>query len=95
MNTNSNAGLTVASVVQLIAEQLGIDEAKIPTDRPIGELGIDSLTAAQISASIEERLGTDIPLQLFLGDQTRSTLVLAITQAKPAANSDNEPGTEP
>jgi len=91
---DGNPELTLASLVRLIAEQLGIDEAKIPTDRPIGELGIDSLTAAQISATIEERIGTDIPLQYFLGDTTLATLVVALNEDKSTAVADHEPGAE-
>ncbi|WP_416530001.1 acyl carrier protein [Streptomyces coelicoflavus] len=54
----------------MIADLLGADEQQIPLDRPLGELGMDSLTAAQLSATVEERVGALISLERFLGDET-------------------------
>ncbi|WP_420715744.1 acyl carrier protein [Streptomyces sp. SBT349] len=47
----------------------------MPADRPLGELGIDSLTAAQLSAEVEDRTGVVIPLERFLGEGTLDELV--------------------
>ncbi|MFI9327151.1 acyl carrier protein [Kitasatospora sp. NPDC052868] len=47
----------------------------MPLDRPLGELGIDSLTAAQLSVEVEERAGLTIPLERFLGDETIGQLL--------------------
>ncbi|MGW2228594.1 acyl carrier protein [Streptomyces formicae] len=70
---------------RLIGELLGIDEA-LPTDRPLGELGIDSLTAAQLSVEVEERTGATVALDRFLGDETLDDLVRALgADADPAA----------
>lgn len=91
---DSDARLTEAWLVRLIAEQLGLDESMIPTDRPIGEMGIDSLTAAQISAVIEDRVGANIPLQRFLGEETLATLLAAVVNGELGVNSDGAPGTE-
>lgn len=66
------------SITSLIAEHLGVSEAEIPTDRPAGELGIESLTAAEISAEVEERFGVVIPLERFLGDETLEELDRAL-----------------
>lgn len=90
---DGDARLTETWLVQLIAEQLGIDEALVPTDRPIGEMGIDSLTAAQISAVIEDRIGTTVPLQRFLGEETLATLVAAMAEGKLGTDSGGAPGT--
>lgn len=84
---DSAAESTGAWLVSLIAELLGIDEALIPTDRPIGELGIDSLTAAQLSVEVEERTGANIPLQRFLGGETLAELV-AVAERKAGTHSD-------
>ncbi|GAB2596881.1 hypothetical protein GCM10027168_32110 [Streptomyces capparidis] len=46
----------------------------MPADRPLGELGIDSLTAAQLSVEVEERTGATIPLERFLGESTLAEL---------------------
>jgi acyl carrier protein len=54
----------------LLADCLATSEAEIPTDCPIGELGIDSLTAAEISVTVEERCGVLIALERFLGSET-------------------------
>ena len=62
------------SITGLIAEFLAMDEAEILTDRPIGELGIDSLTAAEMSVAVEERFGVVIPLERFLGSETLEEL---------------------
>ncbi|WP_442973837.1 acyl carrier protein [Saccharothrix sp. ST-888] len=51
----------------------------MPTDRPIGEIGIDSLTAAQLSVEVEERTGANIPLERFLGDESLDDLVREMT----------------
>ncbi|WP_263406816.1 acyl carrier protein [Streptomyces kanamyceticus] len=69
----------------MIGELLGIDE-ELPADRPLGELGIDSLTAAQLSVEVEERTGATIALDRFLGDETLDDLVRALrAEADPAA----------
>lgn len=51
---------------------------------PLGELGIDSLTAAQLSVEAEERTGVHVPLTRFLGDETLDDIVRAMADA-PAA----------
>ena len=77
---------TSAWLASLIAELLGIDEEQIPTNRPIGELGIDSLTAAQLSEAVEDRTGAYIPLQRFLGDETLAELVTVAEHGKAVAS---------
>ncbi|MEE1930306.1 acyl carrier protein [Streptomyces sp. TRM 70351] len=59
----------------LIGELLGVDVRDVPADRPLGELGIDSLTAAQLSVEVEERTGVNIPLERFLGDERLDDLI--------------------
>ncbi|MFE9731043.1 acyl carrier protein [Streptomyces sp. NPDC005863] len=61
----------------MIGELLGIDD-ELAVDRPLGELGIDSLTAAQLSVEVEERTGAVIALERFLGDETLDDLVRAL-----------------
>jgi acyl carrier protein len=87
---DSAAEPTGAWLVLLIAELLGIDKELIHTDRPIGELGIDSLTAAQLSVEVEERTGANIPLQRFLGDETLAELVTLAERGKAGARSDTQ-----
>jgi acyl carrier protein len=87
---DSTAESTGAWLVSLIAELLGIDKELIPTDRPIGELGIDSLTAAQLSVEVEERSGANIPLQRFLGGETLAELVTVAEGGTAGTNSDKQ-----
>ncbi|WP_328898306.1 acyl carrier protein [Streptomyces sp. NBC_00236] len=67
----------------MIADLLGLDEP-FPAGMPLGELGIDSLTAAQLSVEAEERTGVHVPLTRFLGDETLDDIVRAMADA-PAA----------
>ncbi|MFF3336678.1 acyl carrier protein [Streptomyces sp. NPDC002888] len=50
-------------------------------DRTLAELGLDSLTAAQLSVEVEERTGAHIPLERFLGDETLADLAHAVREA--------------
>ncbi|WP_317259495.1 MULTISPECIES: acyl carrier protein [Streptomyces] len=76
----------------LIAELLGTDEQEIPFDRPLGELGMDSLTAAQLSAEIEERFGALISIERFLGEETLGELVHQLESDAAAASAAQEAG---
>lgn len=64
-----------------------MDEQQIPTDQPLGELGIDSLTAAEFSMEVEERTGVNVPLERFLGDETVDDLVRELESSPAAAGS--------
>ncbi|MEU8954729.1 acyl carrier protein [Streptomyces sp. NPDC048518] len=64
----------------MIGELLGIDD-ELAVDRPLGELGIDSLTEAQLSVEVEERTGAVIALERFLGDESLDDLVRALVAA--------------
>ncbi|MEV4439103.1 acyl carrier protein [Streptomyces sp. NPDC049577] len=68
----------------LTAELLGLPEG-IPADRPLGEIGIDSLTAAQLSVEVEERTGATIPLERFLGDETIADLARELAASQEVA----------
>jgi acyl carrier protein len=57
-------------VERIVVATLGLEDASEVTDRPLGELGIDSLTAAELSATIEDELGLVIAMEQFLGDET-------------------------
>ncbi|MEW2174787.1 acyl carrier protein [Streptomyces sp. NPDC005406] len=61
----------------MIADLLGLD-GPFPADQPLGEMGIDSLTAAQLSVEVEEHTGAYVPLEHFLGEDTVEGLVRAM-----------------
>lgn len=45
-----------------LARAAGIAPARLPIDRPLHELGLDSLAAAEVKNELEERLGIALPL---------------------------------
>ncbi|MGY0061882.1 acyl carrier protein [Streptomyces sp. LZ34] len=69
----------------MIGELLGLDGRRLPVDRPLGEIGIDSLTAAQLSVEVEERTGATIPLERFLGEETLQDLVHELDSTRQGA----------
>jgi acyl carrier protein len=56
------------------ADYLGLAPAEIDPDRPIDELGLDSLTAAQLALDIEDRLGVSLFLTDLSGRETLAEL---------------------
>jgi acyl carrier protein len=59
------------------AGYLGLEPAEVDPDRPIEELGLDSLTAAQLALDIEERLGVSLFLNDLSGRETIAELAAA------------------
>lgn len=66
---DDSPGESTAALEQWVTQLLMFDK-QIDPDLPLGELGIDSLTAAELSAAIEDTYGAVIPMQRFLGDET-------------------------
>jgi len=56
------------------AGYLGLEPAEVDPDRPIAELGLDSLTAAQLALDIEDRLGVTLFLNDLSGQETLAEL---------------------
>jgi acyl carrier protein len=79
---------TTAWLRQQVAGMLHVDEREVPTDRPLGEMGIDSLTAAELSVEIEERTGATVPLEGFLGKRTLDDVARELARAAFAAGVD-------
>ncbi len=63
-----------------LALLLGVPEQEVATGRPLGELGIDSLTAAEFSAELEEDTGVNVPLERFLGGDTLEDVARRMAQ---------------
>ena len=63
-----------------LALLLGVPEQEVATDQPLGELGIDSLTAAEFSAELEEDTGVNVPLERFLGGDTLEDVARRLAQ---------------
>ncbi|MBG86586.1 MAG: hypothetical protein CMO80_06765 [Verrucomicrobiales bacterium] len=47
----------------IIARKLKVDEPQLPVDRPLAELGVDSVMAVEIAAELTEALGLAEPLE--------------------------------
>lgn len=62
------------ALTPIVLEMLGLPEDELDPNRPLGELGIDSLTAAELSGTIEDRLDLIIPMERFLGEETLAAL---------------------
>lgn len=71
---------------QLVARLLNVDEDEVATDQPLGELGIDSLTAAEFSVEIEECTGVNVPLEGFLGRHTLADVASELARSVPATD---------
>ena len=75
------SGLTTADLVSRLqgafAGYLGLEPDEIDPHRPIDELGLDSLTAAQLALDIEDRLGVSVFLNDLTGEETIADLAAA------------------
>jgi len=59
---------------EAFAGYLGLEPDEVAPDRPIDELGLDSLTAAQLALDIEDRLGVTVFLNDLSGRETLAEL---------------------
>ncbi len=50
-----------------IARILGTTAAQIETDKPVSDLGLDSLMAVELATAIEREIGTAVPVMQLLG----------------------------
>jgi acyl carrier protein len=64
----------VAQLQEAFAGFLGMDPAEVDPERSIDELGMDSLTAAQLAVEIEECLGVSVFLNDLTGRETITSL---------------------
>jgi acyl carrier protein len=73
---------TRPELVSLLQEEfagfLGTEPAEVDPERSIDELGMDSLTAAQLAVEIEERLGVSVFLHDLTGRETITGLAASL-----------------
>ncbi|MFG2130607.1 type I polyketide synthase [Streptomyces sp. NPDC048751] len=67
--------------VEIVAELLGMDAARIDVRRRLGDYGFDSLSAAQLRGRVRVELGRDIPLSRLLGKENVKTLAASLVGA--------------
>ncbi|ASS74693.1 hypothetical protein CIG75_06710 [Tumebacillus algifaecis] len=60
------------------AEALKVSAAQIGRDKPLGALGMDSLTAVELKHEIEESFGVDLPLSVLLEGPSVATLTVDV-----------------
>ena len=63
------------AVAALLAEKTGTPLEQIRVDRPVTELGLDSLTAVELQSELETRFGLSIPMHAFLAGQSIEQLL--------------------
>ena len=75
--------MTFEKIKKLIANQLGIDEAKITEDaRLIEDLGADSLDTVEMLMTLEEEFGIQIPDEEAMQLSTIKSIVDLIDSKK-------------
>ena len=64
------------------AGYLGLEPAEVDPERPIDELGLDSLTAAQLALDVEDRLGVRLFLNDLTGQETLAELAASVVRER-------------
>ncbi len=70
----------------LVVRALGEEGAEVGVEEPLTRLGLDSVAAAELKASVEDELGIDVsPALLLAGASIRELATLALTGDAPPA----------
>jgi amino acid adenylation domain-containing protein len=94
-------GLLMASVRRQAARALGVEAADLPLDRSLLALGLDSLAAAELTGTLANEVGVDVPLSDLLAGPTVAELcarvieLLAGAAAAPLAPALPPPAAQP
>lgn len=72
----------VLQLQDAFAGYLGLEPAEVDPERPIDELGLDSLTAAQLALDVEDRLGVRLFLNDLTGQETIAGLAAAVLRER-------------
>ena len=72
----------VSRLQDAFAGYLGLEPAEVDPDWPVDELGLDSLTAAQLALDIEDRLGVSVFLYDLSGQETIADLAAAVLRER-------------
>lgn len=63
------------------ARVVGTDVERLPVDRALNRLGLDSLMAAELRAKIQESTGVRVPIGLMLGGASASAVAAAVADS--------------
>ena len=79
-----------------LVERLGLDPTEMSRDRPFAELGVDSLTAVELSGELEQEFGVPLPAIVAWNHPTPASLAgyLAEQSAKPTKATEPAATTE-
>ena len=58
-----------ASLRQDLSRLLGVRATAIEAERPLAELGIDSLMSVELEVAVRETLGVELPLGFLVGEK--------------------------
>ena len=64
------------------AEYLGLEPAQVDPELPLDQLGLDSLTAAQLAVDIEDRLRVSLFLKDLSGRNTIAELAATVLRER-------------
>jgi acyl carrier protein len=78
MNERQELMELVWSIVQEVSEKPLPD---VPPETPIAQMGIDSISVAEIIVRIEDKLGIEIPTSQWMGVRTLNDFIDTIEQA--------------
>ena len=67
---------------EAFAGSLGLEPDEVDANRPLDELGLDSLTAAQLALDIEDRLGVSLFLNDLSGQETLAELAASVLRER-------------
>ena len=73
--------LMVQLIAEIVAAVLKSDAASIGTDRPINEMGIDSLMGTEIQVLFESKLGITVSVLELVGDATIRSLAVGTVES--------------
>jgi len=80
--TSEEAGKALASLIrEEVARILRLPPELVETDRPLIDLGLDSLMALELRLAIEKRTGLDMPLTAMAGGRSVRDLVERVISA--------------
>ena len=69
-----------------VSRVLGIRDGRLEPDRPLDQLGLDSLMAVELKHRLKRDVGVDVPLGRLLDDLTVEDLARVLHEAIPEAS---------
>lgn len=85
-------GFTLEVLTNEVAQILRMNQDSIDPDRPIGEMGFDSLMALELRLAIEGQLGQELPLLAVSGSSTLRSIAQRVVSSARGGVSDDEDG---